>query len=101
MKDQEKYQLVVLESILKEYGLDYFVRLFELGEETVCLDLLNDNQFVVFNYERGAKHDVEVYYNAYDAAREIFSRVSDSYELQSELTLRFDEGIGKERERGL
>lgn len=101
MKDEEKYQLVVLESILKEYGLDYCVRLFCLGEETVCLDLLNDGNLSVFNYEKGVKRDIEVYYNVHDAVLEIFSRVSDSVELQSELTTRFNESIGIEREKVL
>lgn len=94
MKDEDKYQLVVFESLLKECGLDYYVCLFDLGEETVCLDLLSDGNLLVFNYERGTKHDTRVCNTVYDAVIEIISRVTDSVELEHELTSRFKESIG-------
>lgn len=94
MKDEDKYQLVVFERLLKEYGLDYCVRLLELGEESVCLELLSDGNLLVFIYERGIKRDTQVCNNVYDAIIEIISRVTDSVELEHELTSRFKESIG-------
>lgn len=101
MKDEDMYQLVVLEGILKEHGLNRSVCLFTLAEETVCVELLKDANLLVFEYEKGHKHGEKVCYNVYDAAMEVIDRVTDSYDLENEIIAKFNETIGKRTEKSL
>lgn len=101
MKEEEMYQFLVLESILKEHGLNRSVCLFDKAEETVCVELLKDANLLVFEYEKGHKHGEKVCYTAYDAVMEVVDRIADSYDLENEIIAKFNETIGKRTEKSL
>lgn len=101
MKEEDKYQLAVLDILLEKYGLNHFVCLFDVAEETVCVELLNDHNLLVFEYEKGHKHGEKVCYTVYDAIIEVINRVTDSYDLEKEIVSEFNETIGKKMEKSL
>lgn len=101
MTDLDKYKLVVLESLLKEFAKDRDVCLFGIAEETVCLEVLNDDTYLVFDYEKGSNHNVRIFSNVDEVVLEIIDRVSDSYELQDELVVRYKDITNDERGKTL
>lgn len=101
MKAEDEYQFVVLESLLKEHGLNHFLCLFDVAEETVCVKLQEDGSFLVFEYEKGHGHGEKVCSTVYDTVMEVIDRVTDSYDLENELISRFNETIGKNVEKSL
>lgn len=100
MSDEEKYQLVVLEGLLCEYGLQRFVSLLCECEETVCLDYTSDGDFLVFGFEKGRRHQVRTYKDLYRAIKEIISEISDSDYLEHELITKFNEHTGRGKAKG-
>ncbi len=101
MTDLDKYKLVVLESLLKEFDRDRDVCLFGVAEETVCLEVIDDDTYLVFDYERGSNHNVKIVPNVDQAVMEIIDRVTDSYEMQDEFVLRYNEVLKIEKGKKL
>lgn len=100
MKDEDKFQFMVLKSLLKEYELEQFVCLFDVAEETVCLEVFRDDSFLVSDYEKGSRRRTQIYTSAYDVILDIIDRVTDSVDLEVEIRTRFKELVGKEMEKG-
>lgn len=87
----------ILKRTFKAFDIrDDFWSFGEFAEEAVCL-VKNAASWVVYDGERGKKHNIKTYMNCQEACHDLISRIAESDDMEKKLKDFFDLECDKKR----
>lgn len=96
-KENPDFYIEMLKGTYKAFDIrDDFWSVGEFAEEAVCL-VRNAASWIVYDGERGKKHNIKTYMNCQDACHNMISRIAESDDMEKEMKNFFDLECEKKR----